>query len=238
MPPLAGTTIVDLTHLWAGPLCTRVLADLGARVLKIEGPRRPDPLRLVPMVPRGQPAFAPLNAGKLGLALDLGSDAGRTHFGHLLTTADGVVDNFSPRALRNWGLDPARLAQEHELVWVSMPAFGADGPLAAHNARGAGLEGTSGHAAAHAADGVPQLLATPLTDPLAGLHAAFAFLCARHAGRTGHIEVAQNGIAFDVAELARIDDRGLPSIPALAEAECLPAPRLGEHTSTVLGTVA
>lgn len=214
--PLAGLRIVDLTHLWAGPLCTRVLTELGADVVKIEGPERPDPLRLLSRPPYGQPSHAALNAGKRHARVDLGDAAGRSRFLELLETADGVVDNFSPRALRNWGLEPSALAAEHDLLWVSMPSFPASGPLAQLGARGPGIEGASGLAALSATDGRPRLLGVPLTDALGGLRAALAFLARIGDGRGTHVEVSQHAAARDVVALALLDrPQTLPHVPAI-----------------------
>lgn len=209
--PLAGVVVADLTHLWAGPLCTRILADLGAEVVKVEGPRRPDPLRAAPRR-HGQPEFSVLNHGKSGVIIDLNDDEGRCTFRSLLHHVDGVVDNFSPRALRNWGIVPAELAAEENLVWLSMPAFSADGAAAQLVSRGAGLEGASGLAVACGHDGRPGLLGAPLSDPLAGMHAALTFLAARADRRPQHIELAQYSVVADLADVVA-DGSRLPSVP-------------------------
>lgn len=203
--------VVDLTHLWAGPLCTRLLADLGATIVKVEAPRRPDPMRLA-RPPYGQPSFDALNHGKLSLGLDLGAPADRECLLATLAAADGAVDNFSPRAWRNWGLDPGRLAAEHGLTWISMSAFGAGGPYAGFGSRGAGVEGTSGHAWLHARDGAPRLLAAPLADPLMGIEGASAYLAA--GPRAGLRELSQNLIAAG-AVAAGGGERSLPRLGAV-----------------------
>jgi crotonobetainyl-CoA:carnitine CoA-transferase CaiB-like acyl-CoA transferase len=216
--PLEGKRVVDLTHLWAGPLCTAILARLGAEVTKIAGPRHPDPLGLLDDPPYGQPGYEALNSGKREHAIDLGTTDGEERFLDLLDDADGVVDNFSPRALRNWGLDPRRLARRHRVVWVSMPSFPTAGPLGDFASRGPGVEGASGLAALHASDGVPGLLDVPLTDPLAGLRAAYVFLSAIRSGRFTHYEVAHSSVARDVVELASLDGpEGVPYVPPIRQ---------------------
>lgn len=217
--PLAGVRVLDLTHLWAGPLCTQVLARLGADVVKIEGPNRPDPLRLLPKPPYGQPSFDTLNAGKNGVAIDLGTSAGREALLGLLDAADGVVDNYSPRALENWGLDPQQLATSHRLHWISMPSFPTAGPLGRFGTHGAGIEGASGLAALNSDGGTPRLLDVPLTDPLAGLRAALAFLSSFRSGADGaHVELSQYEVARDVVALSELAPRvRLPAVPPIIE---------------------
>ena len=108
--PLAGLCVLDLGMVWAGPWCGRLLAALGARVLKVEGPARRDGTR--PTAPHAcAGAFADLNRGKESLALDLASAAGRDAFLRLVVRADVLLENFSPRVMPNFGLDYATLAE-------------------------------------------------------------------------------------------------------------------------------
>jgi crotonobetainyl-CoA:carnitine CoA-transferase CaiB-like acyl-CoA transferase len=232
--PLAGRRVIDLTHLWAGPLATRIIGELGAEVIKIEGPRRPDPLRLLGPG-AGVPSFDALNSGKLFAAVDLGSERGRTVLARLVAAADGVVDNLSPRAWSNWGVEPADWARQLGVVWISMPAFARGGAFADRVARGSGLEGTSGYASACGRGGEP-LLADPTTvDPVSGSHAAFMLLCALRRGQPIHVELSQNGLAHSIAGALDTDARRLtPPALTTSEGEIRPAARTGAHTVAIL----
>ena len=102
--PLADLRVLDLGMVWAGPYCGRLLAGLGATVIKVEGPRRMDGTRAGG---RGDcaGAFGDLNRGKASLVLDLASRAGRDSFLRLVRGADVVLENYSPRVMPNFGLD-------------------------------------------------------------------------------------------------------------------------------------
>ena len=132
---LEGIRVLDLTHHIAGPYCTKLLADYGADVIKIERPGQGDPCRRIGPFPQDQPhpekslLFAYLNTNKRSLTLDLKSDAGRRIFHMLLSDADLVVENFSPRVMQSLGLEYESLRQTHPgLVMVSISNFGQTGP--------------------------------------------------------------------------------------------------------------
>src|SRR5690349_1896856 len=98
--PLAGVTVVDLTRVLAGPYCTLVLANLGARVIKVERPGAGDDARSIgPFVNGKSLYFSALNHGKESIALDLQDAADRTTFEELLGAADVLVENFRPGAM-------------------------------------------------------------------------------------------------------------------------------------------
>ncbi|HEX2466391.1 MAG TPA: CoA transferase, partial [Thermoanaerobaculia bacterium] len=150
-PPLADVRILDFSWVMAGPWTTRVLADYGATVIKIESSQRPDLVRFLPPFERGQPGvdssagFWSINAGKRSLALDLGNAASRQVVLDLVRWADVVLESFSPKAMRKWGYDYASLAAINPgLVMVSTCLFGQSGPLssmAGYGTMGAALGG-------------------------------------------------------------------------------------------------
>jgi CoA:oxalate CoA-transferase len=129
--PLDGILVLDLTRVLAGPYCTLVLRDLGARVIKIEQPGRGDDSRAIgPFDADGRSAyFASLNRGKESLALDLKAPADRALFEELLARADVLVENFRPGVMERLGLGAERLAARHpRLVYASVSGFGRTGP--------------------------------------------------------------------------------------------------------------
>jgi len=134
--PLAGLRIIDLTLAMAGPLSTQRLADMGAEVIKIEGPSRPDFTRSAPMADvhlGGETTpYLTLNRNKKSLALDLKAEAGRDVLYRLVETADAVVQNFRPGVAGRLGIDYATLtAIRPDLVYVSISGYGDEGPMVA-----------------------------------------------------------------------------------------------------------
>jgi benzylsuccinate CoA-transferase BbsF subunit len=135
--PLAGVKIVDLMWVIAGPTATRVLADYGATVVRIESSRRLDTCRTIGPFHNGTPGlensglFQNMNAGKLGITLDISQDAGRAVFLDLVRWADVVTESFSPKAMRAWGLDYDALKQvKPDIIMLSTCLMGQSGPQA------------------------------------------------------------------------------------------------------------
>src|SRR5687768_12830771 len=129
--PLAGLTIVDLTRVLSGPYCTMLLADMGARVIKIEQPGRGDDTRAwgPPFVGTESAYFLSINRNKESVTLDFKTTDGRRILNQLIGKADVLVENFRPGALARLGLDYGALAQQHpRLILCSISGFGQDGP--------------------------------------------------------------------------------------------------------------
>jgi crotonobetainyl-CoA:carnitine CoA-transferase CaiB-like acyl-CoA transferase len=133
--PLEGVRVLDLTRHVAGPMCTKLLADYGADVVKIELPGRGDPARwIAPFLhdvphPDRNGLFLHLNTNKRGITLNLKTETGRAIFLKLLPSADIVVENFHPRVMPALGLDYAALsANRPNLVMTSVSNFGQTGP--------------------------------------------------------------------------------------------------------------
>ena len=188
---LAGIRVVDLTVMWAGPLCTRVLADLGAEVIKIESPNRVDGTRANPGY------FNWLNRNKRSLTLDLGKPQGAQLFRRLVGLSDVVVENFTPRVMPNFGLGYRALrAIKRDLIMISMPAYGSTGPYRNYVAYGPGIEAMSGLSWLTGYEGRPPMTSgSAYGDPIAGLHGALAILAAlrfrRLTGEGQWIDLAQ-----------------------------------------------
>lgn len=200
--PLNGVRILDLTHVWAGPLATRILADLGADVVKIEAPTSRGPRsygRTTPLggwiggAPGDEPfnvnaVFVKLQRNKKSLAVDLKTSVGRTTLLELVKNADVVIENFSSRAMPSLLLDyPVLSAANPKIIYVSMPGFGMDGPYRNRVAFGPSVEPLSGltNVMGYGPD-EPRNTAMALPDPIAALNATSAVVTAlRRRQQTG-----------------------------------------------------
>ncbi|HEV3264711.1 MAG TPA: CoA transferase [Acidimicrobiales bacterium] len=184
--PLNGVRVVDCTAWWAGPAATSALACLGADVIKVESASRPDLMRFAGGRPPTDdrwwewgPLFHGVNTGKRAITLDLNRPEGIETFEQLITTADVLVENYTPRVMEQFGLDWDRLHQLNpDLIVVRMPAFGLDGPWRDRTGFAQTMECLSGMAwLTGFADG-PPVLVRGACDPLAGMHSVIATLLA------------------------------------------------------------
>ncbi len=144
--PLSGIRILDLTQLYPGPLATMMLADMGADVVRIEHPNRPDLVHLLPpFIGKESAAYLSLNRSKRSLALDTGNEEGRQVFLDLVRTADVVVEQFRPGVLDKLGIGYDRaILFNPQIIYVSITGFGQDGPsrnIAGHDINYMGLAG-------------------------------------------------------------------------------------------------
>lgn len=228
----ATPLVVDLSSLWAGPLCSRILADRGADVVKVESVSRPDGAR------RGHAAFFDgLHHGKRSVALDLRTPAGRDSLRALVTAADVVIEASRPRALDQLGIRPHELGPDGPAVWMSITGHGRTGAGAARVAFGDDAAAAGG-LVAPTTEG-PVFVADAVADPLTGL--AAAALAASTLDHTGRwlVDLSLAGTAAWTA--AGADGRwGVVTSPPPPRAEPAPdrsAPSLGAHTDQVLGEV-
>ena len=200
--PLRDIRILDLTHVWAGPLATRVLADLGATVVKIEGPMSRGPREFRSGTPIGgwlggapppepwnlNAVFVKQQRNKQSVAIDLKTADGRATFLELAREADIVMENFSARAMPDLGLDYDDVAAVNpRIVYVSMPGYGKSGPYRERVAFGPTVEPLSGltNVMGYGPD-EPRNTAMALMDPITGINATAAVLDAlRRRERTG-----------------------------------------------------
>ncbi|HUR41031.1 MAG TPA: CoA transferase [Verrucomicrobiae bacterium] len=168
--------VIDLSSLWAGPLCSHLLHRMGAEVIKVESLHRPDGAR------RGPRAFFDLlNAGKASVALDFSTAEGRAQLRALIDSADIVIEASRPRALRQLGIDAEHYAQHK--VWLSLTAYGRT--PATENWIGYGDDVAVAAGLTHAvrqATGETQIVGDAIADPLTGIHAALAVWQARRPG--------------------------------------------------------
>ena len=181
---LDGFTVVDFTRVLAGPYCTRLLADLGARVIKIERPGEGDEIRYTAFqldAGRSDQSsyFARLNTGKQGIAIDLAHPQARGLVLDLVRAADVVVENFSPGVMARYGLDASALCAEFPaLVYCSISGFGQTGPLSSMQAYAHLINAISGLMDLdRGAEPHPRVAYLQAADVLAGTH-AFGAICA------------------------------------------------------------
>jgi hypothetical protein len=181
--------VLDLSSLWAGPLCGRILADAGARVTKVESTTRPDGARADPAF------FDLLNGAKEQSSIDLGTDDGRAELLFLVAQADVVIEASRPRALAALGIDaPSALrADVGPQVWVSISGHGRDANRVAFGDDGA----AAGGLVAWDETG-PCFVADAIADPLAGITAAGIVRTAVQAGGRWLVDVSLAGVAAHV----------------------------------------
>jgi hypothetical protein len=168
--PRRAPRVVDLSGLWAGPLCAHLLHCAGARVVKVESRSRPDGARSGPAQ-----FFDLLNAGKECVALDLAAE--RSALQSLFDWADVVIESARPRALQQLGFDAEELvAGRQGLTWVSITGYGRRAPQGQWVAFGDDAACAAGLAVATGEPDAPLFCGDAIADPLAGLHAAVAAL--------------------------------------------------------------
>lgn len=195
--PLDGVRVLELATMVAGPMCTQVLADQGADVVKIEPPGG-DLLRAIGCSRAGVSAvFASINRGKRSVVLDLTRARGRDVLARLAARCDVVVDNFRPGVAARLGAAPEDLATNPRgTVSLSIRGFGSDGPYAGRRVYDAVIQALSGMAAAqgHGTGRGPELVRTIVCDKVTALYGAQAIaaaLFARERGRgSQHIELS------------------------------------------------
>ncbi len=187
--PLSGIRVVDLTRILSGPFCTMVLADMGADVVKVEGPGDGDPIRNIGATVDGLSwYFASFNRNKRSIVVDVRSEEGRAMLARLLERADVLVENFRPGVLAKMGFDEAMLARLNpRLVVASVNGYGSTGPYAQRPAFDFVIQAMSGFMSVNGdPDAAPLRAGPPLTDLIAGLYCAFGIVNAlRVRDRTG-----------------------------------------------------
>lgn len=191
--PLAGITVIAMEQAVSAPMCTRVLADFGARVIKIENPKGGDFARDYDDVVLGQAAhFVWANRGKESVTLNLKSPAGMEVLHRLLDGADAFVSNLAPGATARLGLGPADLRERHpQVIPVEIDGYGPGGPLSDKRAYDLLVQAESGSCAATGYPGMPAKPGAPVADITTGLYSALsimALLLGRV--RTGSTEAA------------------------------------------------
>jgi formyl-CoA transferase len=208
-PPLTGVTVLEVGAFMAAPYATMQLADLGARVIKVENPDGGDPVRATgPFIDGESSPFVRLNRNKESVTLDLKAERDNAAFRDLVRAADVLVENLRPGAMSRLGLDYAAMRQENpRLIYASASGWGQDGPLAhlpgldiMAQAR-SGLMSVTGFP-----DREPAKVGVPICDLVCALYLALAVTAAlRERDRSGegqHIDVSllESGVSFAVWE--------------------------------------
>ena len=246
-PLLAGITVLDFTRVLAGPYSTRLLADLGADIIKIERPGEGDEVRYVghQMEPerRDQSAyFARINAGKRSVAIDLANPGSRALVLDLLAKADVVVENFAPGVMKKYALDYATLREiRPDIVYCSISGFGQTGPLASMQAYAHLINAFSGLMELECGGTfAPRASNLQAADVLAGAH-AFGAICAalirqKRSGRGAYLDVSM------LECMVAADDINYVALLNGGEIERRPRPGMvvhpvgGRHVATQVGS--
>ena len=206
--PLSGITIIDLSRILAGPYCTLLLAELGARVIKVEPPQQGDDARQYGPFRNGKSAyFASVNRGKESIALDLKAPAGRDVFERLLDKADALVENFRPGTMEKlgYGWDTLHLRYPR-LVYAAASGFGHSGPYSHYPAYDMVVQGLGGIMSITGHPGMPLTrVGTSVGDLAGGLYTAVALNAALlHRERTG--ESTKVDVALFDCQLALLEN--------------------------------
>jgi CoA:oxalate CoA-transferase len=196
--PLSGIVVLDLTRILAGPFCTVILADLGARVLKVESPSGDDSRAYGPFVNGKSAYFMAMNRDKESIALDLKAPGDRRIFEQLLPKVDVLVENFRAGAMERLGYGWDQLSQLHpRLIYAAASGFGHHGPYKSRPAYDMVVQGMGGiMSITGQPGGPPTRVGASIGDLTAGLFTAIGIASALH-----HRAKSGKGMKIDVAML-------------------------------------
>jgi len=217
--PLEGVRVIDLAQVFAGPACTRILADLGADVIRFEAASRMDVTRNLIIADNDgidhhwhrASYFVIRNASKREMVLDLNKEEGRAIFRKLVAGADVVVESFTPRVMANFGLGYDELkAVKPDVIMISLSGYGQNGPMRDYGAYGMGLEPASGVSSITGyKDGPPIRSGLSFTDPYSGFLGAGAVLTALHyrrrTGKGQYIDLSEQEAAVPLMGAALLE---------------------------------
>jgi crotonobetainyl-CoA:carnitine CoA-transferase CaiB-like acyl-CoA transferase len=222
--PLAGLRVLDLTRLLPGPFCTRILADLGADVVKVEDPYGGDYVRNTPPLVRevGQ-LFLLLNGNKRSIKLDLKNEAGREVLRRLLATYDVLIESYRPGVMARLGLGYEQLAAEFpRLIYASLSGYGQTGPYrdrAGHDGNYLSLAGVIG--VTGGPDGRPVIPGVQVADLSGALYTALAVLAAAHGrsqtGKGCYVDLAMTDTSHALLAMALAEFLPTGEAPGPAE---------------------
>ncbi|HEY9530899.1 MAG TPA: CaiB/BaiF CoA-transferase family protein [Burkholderiales bacterium] len=230
MRPLDGITVVALEQVIAGPFATRQLAELGARVIKIERPDGGDAARAYDGTVRGLSShFVWTNRSKESLALDVKHPAAREILSKLLKRADVFLQNLAPGAVDRLGLGSAELRGRHpQLIWCGISGYGPSGPYASKKAYDLLVQCEAGLLSVTGTPQEPAKAGIPVADIAAGMYAYSTILAALlRRGRTGE------GATLDITMFEALGEwMGFPAYFSAYGGS--PPPRSGAHHATIV----
>jgi len=201
--PFEGIRVIDLTMFWSGPCATNLLASLGAEVIKIEAIQRLDGWRGgvsqvdVEKPWERSPLWNTVNTDKFDITLDLTRPRGAEIFKRLVKIGDIVAENYTPRVMKNFGLDyPVLKEINPKVIMISLPAHGATGSWKDYPGFAASIEQMSGISQLTGyPDGPPRMTELNVSDPTAGINGMaaimVALLCRQMTGKGQHIDLSQ-----------------------------------------------
>jgi CoA:oxalate CoA-transferase len=206
--PLSGITIVDLSRILAGPYCTLLLAELGARVIKVEAPNGGDDARQYGPFTNGKSTyFASVNRGKESIALDLKTAKDKEIFERLLDKADAIVENFRPGTMERLGYGWETLHKRYpRLIYAAASGFGHTGPFSHYPSYDMVVQGLGGimSITGHPGQPLPRI-GTSIGDLAGGLYTTIALNAALlHRERTG--EATKVDVALFDCQLALLEN--------------------------------
>ena len=203
--PLEGIRITDVTNSWAGPYAMQLMASMGAEVIKVDSIQRLDPWRGagtaimdIEKPWERSPGFNSDNTDKLGITLDLTRPKGVEIFKQLVKISDVVAENYTPRVMKNFGLDYPVLKQVNpRIIMISLSAHGQTGPWKDYPGFGLSIELMNGFAQLTGyPDGPPKETGFSITDPLAGVYGMTAVMLALL-----HREMTGEGQYIDLSQI-------------------------------------
>src|SRR5258706_5722543 len=196
--PLSGLIVLDLTRVLAGPYCTMVLSDLGARIIKVEPPEGDDSRRYGPFIEGTSGYFTAFNRGKESIVIDLKNESDRAVFDRLLAKADVLVENFRPGTMEKLGYGWESLHEKYpRLIYAAASGFGHSGPYSSRPAYDmvvqamGGIMSVTGHPG-----GPPTRVGSSIGDISAGLFTTIGIVSALYDRRRSN-----TGMKVDVAML-------------------------------------
>jgi hypothetical protein len=226
-----GLLVIDLSSLWAGPLCGDLLARAGAHVVKVESLARPDGARRGPAT-----FFDLLNGSKRSVALDFNDAGQRELLRRLVHSADVVIEASRPRALEQLGIMAADMLVSGPRLWISITAYGRPGQSGTRVGFGDDAAVAGGLVAW--SDARPVFCGDAIADPLTGLTAAARGIEMLRAGGRWLLDIAMAGVAASFAgPTTPIPEEMAPASPA-ARRPAQIAPAMGADTEAVLAELA
>jgi CoA:oxalate CoA-transferase len=226
--PLSGAVILDLSRILAGPYCTLLLHELGARIIKVEPPQGDDSRAYGPFKDGESLYFAAINRGKESIALDLKEDGDRAIFERLAARADVVLENFRPGTMEKLGLGWEALHARHpRLIYAAASGFGHTGPEAKKPAYDMIVQGLGGIMSVTGHPGAaPARIGVSIGDLGAGIYTALGIAAALyHRERTG--EATKVDVSMLDCQLSLMEN---PAMRYLATGD-VPGPMGGRHAT-------